>query len=302
MEGDEPLAAATGDAQGAPKGERPWVGLALSGGGARGLAHIGVLKALERAGVPVDCLAGASMGGVIAAGYAAGMSAAELERQALELSRLRNMLRLADPGLPDAGLLRGRRLQAFFEERFGQRTFADLHRPLALIAVDLNSRRELALRQGPVALALRATTAVPGLIAPVEVDGMRLVDGGLLNNLPVDAVKDLGAQVILAVDVEPAPGEETGARFRGAPLPEGLLRTLTILDEATSLMIAELQHNKLATWPPDVLIRPRLPAGVNLLMGYQRAAELIQAGERAAQEALPQILDACTRKGVRVPT
>ncbi len=277
---------------------RPCLGLALSGGGARGLAHIGVLKVLERARVPIHCLAGTSMGGVIAAAYASGLSPQQLEEEAIRLGRPRGaLLRLADPGLPDGGLLRGQRLQAYFEARLGGRTFADLRCPLALIAVDLNTRREVVMREGSLALALRATTAVPGLITPLEVEGRRLVDGGLLNNLPVDAARDLGATLIVAVDVTPAAGQVAG-RFAGARLPEGLLRTLIILDEAISLMIAALQEHKLSACPPDVLIRPRVPEGVNLLMGYQRAGEVVEAGERAAQEALPQILEACARKGV----
>ena len=105
---------------------RPRVGLALSGGGARGFAHIGVLKVLEREGIPVDCLAGTSMGGVIAAAYAVGMSPAEIERQALLMTRWRKLVSLADLGLPRRGLFRGDRLLAYFEQQLGQRTFADL--------------------------------------------------------------------------------------------------------------------------------------------------------------------------------
>ena len=269
---------------------RPSIGLALSGGGARGLAHIGVLKVLEREGIPVDCLAGTSMGGVIAAGYASGMSPQELEREAMAKTRLRQLLHLADPRLPNAGLLRGQRLLEYFESQVGKRTFADLERPLALAAVDLNAGREVVLCEGSVALALRATTAVPGLIMPVELNGQRLVDGGVLNNLPVDAAKQLGADVVVAVNVEPDPQRGSGGwvgEYRW--LPEGLSRTLTVLDEAARLMLATIQENRLNQHPPDVLIHPHLPSGVNLLVGYSRVAELIATGERAAEEALPDI-------------
>jgi len=181
------------------------VGLALSGGGARGLAHIGAIKALERAGVPIDCLTGSSMGGVIAAAYACGLSPDELEQEGGSLTRIRQLLRLADPGMPNAGLLRGKRLQAYFENRLGKRTFAELERPLALMAVDLNSRQEVVFQEGPIAVALRATTALPGLFMPLELEGMRLVDGGLLNNLPIDVARKMGAQIVIAVDVNPHP-------------------------------------------------------------------------------------------------
>ncbi len=180
---------------------RPSVGLALSGGGARGLAHIGVLRALEREGIPVDYLAGTSMGGVIAAGYAAGMSSADLERESLAITQKRHMVHLADPGLPNGGLIQGERVLAFFKKEFGDKTFAELNLPLAVVAVDLNSHQEVVLREGPVALALRATTSLPGLFKPVEINGMRLVDGGVLNNLPVDGVSQMGAEVLIAVDI-----------------------------------------------------------------------------------------------------
>jgi NTE family protein len=270
--------------------QRPSIGLALSGGGARGLAHIGVLKVLEREGIPIDCLAGTSMGGVIAAGYAAGMSPQELEREAMAKTRLRQLLHLADPRLPNAGLLRGQRLLEYFESHVGKCTFADLERPLALVAVDLNAGREVVLIEGSVALALRATTAVPGLIMPVELNGQRLVDGGVLNNLPVNAAKQLSADVVVAVNVEPDPQRGSGGwvgDYRW--LPEGLSRTLTVLDEAARLMLATIQEDRLNQHPPDILIHPHLPSGVNLLVGYSRVAELIATGECAAEEALPDI-------------
>lgn len=269
---------------------KPCVGLALSGGGARGLAHIGVLKVLEREGIPVDRLAGTSMGGVIAAAYAAGMRSQELEREALGITRLRRLLRLADPGLPDAGLLRGQRLLEFFESRIGKRTFADLERPLALMAVDLNTGREVALREGSVVLALRATTAVPGLFAPVEINGQSLVDGGVLNNLPVNAARELGAELVIAVSVGPDPnGRAAGWIGDYRWLPQGISQTLLMLDKAARIMISRIEAHILEQHPPDVLIRPQIPAGVNLLVGYSRARELITAGERAAEEMLPEI-------------
>lgn len=266
------------------------VGLALSGGGARGLAHIGAIKALERSGIPIDVLTGASMGGVIAAAYACGLTPDEIELEAGELSRVRKVLRLADPGLPNAGLLRGRRLQAYFEKRLGNRTFADLDRPLALTAVDLNSRKEVVLQEGPVSEALRATTAVPGLFMPLERKGMRLVDGGLLNNLPVDVARKMGADVVIAVDVEPDPEEipeswETDSRW----LPDGLARTFVVLDEATRLMMRVIQEVKMQEFPPDVVIRPTLPRGINIFAGYGRIADVVAAGESAAEGLLSEI-------------
>jgi len=269
---------------------RPRVGLALSGGGARGLAHIGVLRVLEREGIPMDFLAGTSMGGVIAAGYAAGLSPDDLEKEALAVARTRRLLRLIDPALPNGGLIRGQRLLAYFEQHLGQRTFSDLRLPLALEAVDLNTRQEIVLREGPVALALRATTAVPGLLMPVEVNGWRLVDGGVLNNLPVDVAREMGAEVVIAVDIGPT--REAGiGRWIGNRrwVPEGLSATLMVLDDTLGTLMTASQEHKLRQFPPEVLIRPAIPTDVNVFAGYERAAELIAAGERAAEAHLPEI-------------
>jgi NTE family protein len=272
-------------------GQWPKIGLALSGGGARGLAHIGVIKALERESIPVQYLAGTSMGGVIAAGYAAGMSAANLEQEARDFTRPRQLLRLMDAGFPGQGLLRGNRLQEYFETRLGNRTFSDLECALALIAVDLNSRQEIVLREGPLDIALRATTAVPGLFAPVEVGAHRLVDGGLLNNLPVDAVRKLGAEFVIAIDVEADPAGDFSEKYANTGwLPNGLARTLATVEESVTLLMSRTMEARLRQYPPDMLIRPAIPPGVSLLSGYTRIDELIRAGEQAMTSAMGQLL------------
>lgn len=274
----------------------PKIGLALSGGGARGLAHIGVIKVLERRGIPVQFLAGTSMGGVIAAGYAAGMDAAHLEQEARDFTRPRQLLRLVDAKFPDQGLLRGNRLQDYFETRLGNRTFSDLDRVLALVAVDLNSRQEVVMCDGPLHVALRATTAVPGLFAPVEVGSRRLVDGGLLNNLPVDAVRKLGAEFVIAIDVEPNPEgnfSDFSEKYANTGwLPDGLARTLATVEESVTLLMSKAVEARLQQYPPDLLIRPAIPAGVSMLSGYTRIDELIHAGERAATVALAELFAA----------
>ncbi len=266
------------------------VGLALSGGGPRGLAHIGVLGALERQGIPVDVLAGTSIGGVIAAGYAAGLSPEELEQEALATARVRRLLRLIDPWLPEAGLMRGHRLQTYFEEILGPLTFADLKTPLALVAVDLNAQREVILTEGSLSLALRATISVPGLFTPVDIDGQRLVDGGVLDNLPVAAAQHLGADLVIAVDVESDPNKCLEDRLDGyRMLPNRLASTLAIVDEVSQLMMRTIKENNLRRNPADVLIRAIPPKGVNIFAGYGRVRELIQIGEQATQEAMPEI-------------
>ena len=259
------------------------LGLALGGGGARGLAHIGVLRALENANIQPDYLTGTSMGGVIAAGYAAGLSPDDLEQIALKYASVRKLWGLADPTLPRRGLFQGERLLTFFDKQMKGCTFADLRVPLTLIAVDLNNGQEVHLREGSVAEAVRATVSVPGLLAPVENNGQRLVDGGLLNNVPVDVVRNMGSDVILAVDVYThKKGEsfwqEVGhKRFLSGTVGE----LIAVLGDSLDLLIRQQNVNKLQNKPPEFLICPDMPADVTIVTGYHRAAELISLGEEA---------------------
>jgi NTE family protein len=269
---------------------KPSVGLVLSGGGARGLAHIGVLRVLEREGILVDYLAGTSMGGVIAAGFAAGMSSADLMKISQSVTQNRGMLRMADPGLPNGGLIRGQRLLNFFRQEFGEKAFSDLSLPLALIAVDLNTHQEIVFREGSVALALRATTSIPGLFTPMKMDNWRLVDGGVLNNLPVDVAIQMGAQVVIAVDIALTHKEGIGYWIGNRRwIPDGISTTLAVFDDTLYALRIVEQENKLRQYPPNLLIRPDLPANVNSIIGYNRIEELVAAGERAAEEHLDEI-------------
>lgn len=268
---------------------KPRLGLALSGGGARGLAHIGVLKALEEAGIQPDYLAGTSMGGVIAAAYAAGLKPGEIEEIAADTSRMRNLLRLADLSLPQQGIFRGERLFAFFEQHLQRCTFAELQIPLTLIAVDLNTGQEVRLRSGSVTQALRATVSIPGLIAPVVQDGMRLVDGGLLNNLPVDAVRQMGADVVLGVDVDwqNASNWQTLARLK--PISSMMGGLIATLGDSLDLLIRQQRAYKLQNVALEFLVKPNIPEGVTMLTGYHRVAELVVQGEEAIQPILPAL-------------
>lgn len=275
------------------------VGLALSGGGARGLAHIGVLKVLEQEGVPIDCLAGTSMGGLIAAGYAAGLSPNFLEQEALRMGSLRRLLALADPSLPRRGLFEGQKVRQYLVGHLGDRAFDDLRLPLALVTVDLNSGREVILREGRVADAVRATVALPGIFTPVEWDGQLLVDGGLLDNLPADAVRQMGADVVIAVDVTTDNGAVSSliqTLQHRRYVPNGLMDTVEVLYRSLGVMVAEIHRRRLAEVRPEVIIQPAIPQGVTVLTGFPRAAEIISAGEEAATRELPRI------RGLLAPT
>ncbi len=268
------------------------IGLALGGGGARGLAHIGVLKGLERVQIPIHAIAGTSMGGLVGAAYATGLSAATLETEALRLARNNEFLKLIDLKPLRGSLFAGERIHAYLSERLGgQLTFSDLPIPLALIATDILSGQEVVLRQGSVIDAMRATMSVPGVFAPVEIDGYRLVDGGTLNNVPADVVQQMDVQTVIAVDVMPdfsanTPGEApvvTGFIPRGLPaITHDLWRTVL-------LMMSAMTANKLAQVQPDLVIRPDIPDGVTLFQGFRRADEIIAAGDTAVAQVLPHL-------------
>jgi NTE family protein len=264
---------------------RPMVGLSLSGGGARGLAHIGVLKVLEREGIPIDCVSGASMGGVLAAAYAAGLTPAHLESIALRMSSLRRLVRLVDLRRPRRGLLSGDKLRAFLAQFLPpELTFADLQMPLALEAVDLRTGEEVGLTGGSVLEATLATSAYPGVLPPVVIEGRCLVDGGVLDNLPIDLTRSLGAERVIAVDVSSGgcPGDGWDPLRSASLMPD----FLEMAFNALIVMVMARTRAKLQSDPPDVLIRPRLTHDIGTFSSFTRAAEIIRLGEQATVQAL----------------
>jgi len=265
----------------------------LGGGGARGLAHIGVLRVLERERIPVACVAGTSMGGLIGALYAAGVAIERVEAEVVRLSRVTEQMRLVDFELSAAGLsVRGRRIYNMLAELLGEElTFADLRLPLAMVSVDVRTGRPVTLQGGLVIDAVRATISIPGIFTPVDLGDYRLVDGGVLDNVPVDVAHALGATHTVAVDVLPSysrnqPGVapvETGLQLAFAP------QQFAEIYQVLMIMIAAVTEAQLRQYPPDLLIRPALSPHVTLLSGFNRADELIAAGEAAAVAALPAI-------------
>ena len=257
-----------------------------------GWPHIGVLKVLEQEGIPVDYLAGTSMGGVIAAGYAAGLSPDFMEQEALRITSLRRLLPLTDLSPLRRGLFEGQKVREYLTSHLDDRTFDDLRIPLTLVAVDLNSGRVVYLSQGRVVDGVRATTALPGVFTPVEQDGQLLVDGGVLDNLPAGAVRRMEADVVIAVDTS-SDGQVVShlaqALHRHRYVPNGLVDTAEVMWRSLGVMMAEISRRRLAEAHPEIIIRPAIPPDVTVLTGFPRAAEIIAAGEQAALEALPHI-------------
>ena len=267
--------------------------LALGGGGARGVAHLGVLEVLERERIPVAGLAGTSMGGLLGALWAAGVPLERVEEELRRIAEPLELLRLVDLGLSASGLsVRGVKLYDLLTDLLGgEIRFEDLPIPLALTAADLGSGRPVLLRHGPLAEAVRATVSLPGLFQPFAHEGLRLIDGGVLDNLPVEAARALAPQPVVAVDVLPrfranAPAAEPVA----PPLqPEGIPRFLQELAHVALMMVAEMTELRLAACPADLVLRPDLAPEVSLLTSFHRVDELLLAGAAAAEAELPRL-------------
>ena len=279
-------------------GRDPRLGLALGGGGVRGGAHIGLLKVLDREGIEVGPIAGTSAGGLVGGLYAAGLSGREIEEFLTGLARGR----LLDPEPSGWSLLSTGRFARMVARRVGHAPIEDLPHPFAAVAVDLRQACQVLITHGPLATAIQATIAVPGLLCPVEQDGCLLVDGGVLNNVPVDAVRRLGAERVLAVDVKVQTdfSLDTPLRVWQAPLP-GLLprlidrlltltgrqRAIAALSRTIDIVSAELAAQQLRASPPDLLLHPDLSAIP--LLSIAHLPEAIAAGERLAEAHLGEI-------------
>jgi NTE family protein len=269
------------------------IGLALGGGGGRGLAHVGFLRELYKAGITFDVVSGTSIGGIFAACYALGISIEEMENRCRKLSNVRELMKLVDMSPPRRGLLEGAKVREYLAQFIDpDLTFHDTQIPLSMCAVDLISCTEIVLDSGNLLDAVMATISLPGLFSPVEIGDYRLVDGGLLNYLPAEYPRRLGADMVVAVDVMNDPYNE----MPWQELPKKLLFPFAIpeffLDfyRAELIMVAEITMRKLRESKPDILIRPPIPADVTTLLGFTKANETISAGERAALDALPAIM------------
>jgi NTE family protein len=256
------------------------------------MAHIGVLRVLTREDIPIGAIAGTSMGGVIGSAFAAGVPIEDIESVALRVRKRSERIKLVDFELTGSGLIKGTRVYRFLASMLGEvMTFDDLHIPLALVAVDINTGREVILREGKLVEAIRATMSVPGVFEPVKRGELLLVDGGVLNNVPVDVARNMGAHVVIAVDVLPHFPQSQEEPPPNVQLPKTSLMPKSVQELMYSymVMISELTTYRIQACPPNILIRPSLPADVHLFNGFDRAEEIIQAGETAAQEVLPQI-------------
>lgn len=293
------------------------IGIALSSGGAAGMAHVGVIEELTAAGIEIDLVAGTSAGAMVGAAWASGHL--EAFREIMCSLTRRKVIALFDPTWPRVGLLEGRRPLELIGSTIGER-IEELPRPYAAVATDLVTGEEVVLRTGSVAHAIRASAAIPGLFTPETLDGRMLVDGGLVNPVPVDVARRLGADFIIAVTVLgitdkvpsekpaesvqelaaqwlarlfPAAGRDVEPDSDGdfvVPPPDAevdQLGLIEIISRASRLVQARLAEERLLLHPPDGLIRVPLPQFS--LFDFDRSADAVEAGRCAARAALPAI-------------
>jgi predicted acylesterase/phospholipase RssA/CRP-like cAMP-binding protein len=261
------------------------VGLALSSGGARGIAHIGVLRILEEEGIPIDLLAGTSAGSLFGALYAAGLSLDEITAFALGLRDKVDLRgRLWDFNLPPrSGIIRGQRTLDYLDKTLGHKTFSDLKVPLYIVAADVISGEEVIFDSGSVAEAVRASISVIGVFSPAFVRGRYLIDGSVANPVPTGILAQKGADIIIASSV--ISGLEEQARRRQEKKEESPPNFLGVVMNVMGIMEREIIKTKMV--PVDVVINPRV--GIYSLMEFDKAKEIIRLGEEAAQEEIDRV-------------
>ncbi len=252
---------------------RPKIALVLGGGAARGFAHVGVIRALEQEKIPIDMIVGTSVGSLIGAIYANDRNSFDLEWTAFTLGKDD----LFDYGIFSAitgmGLAKGDKLEEFVRTKVPTANIEDLKIPFAAVATDLNRGARVVLDKGPVAKAVRASSAIPGVFNPVEYQGKLLVDGGVMDNIPISVARGKGADIVIAVDIS-----ENVVNFN-------ITNIVDVVLQAVNIMFDENTKNKKKD--ADVLVTPAV--GDVGMLDFTQKKRCMQAGIEATQKAMPEI-------------
>jgi NTE family protein len=262
-----------------PPEARPRVGLALGGGGARGFAEIGVIRVLEREKVPIDVVVGTSVGSLIGALYADTGKSLDLEFSALTVTN-EDLFDYKALAILSGGFVKGERLEEFLNGRLKNRDIEKMALPFAAVATDLRTGTTVVFSRGPIARAVHASAAIPGVFVPVTIEGRTLVDGGVTNPVPADVARQLGAAVVIAVAIPSA-----------APA-KAPVTPIEVAYHAITVMAAEI--GRLRAREADVVITPDV--GDTAYDDFTRKKQLIEAGEAAALAVLPRIKAAIAAK------
>lgn len=277
---------------------RKKVGLALGGGGARGCAHIGVIRALQEADIPIDCIAGTSIGSFIGGAYALG-HLDELERILLRTT-WSDIVKNFDPTIPKEGLFAGNRIVRLMEKLMPSSNFREAKIPYRAIATDLKTGEEVHIKSGKITDAIRASVAIPGILKPAQIKGRYLIDGGVVNPLPVDVARKLKADIVIAVDLNHnfmAEKQKNKKKINHHRIPlKGRITNLivptyptiiNVIENSVFMMQSQLTQKNLLIHKPDFLIQPDLKgAGI---FDFHMAESLIEEGYRKTKKILKKI-------------
>ncbi len=258
------------------KKRRLKVGLALGSGGSWGLVHIGVLKVFEKNGIPIDYIAGSSMGAIIGTMYALNPNIKELEKKALSLTK-KDFARLLDLTIPKNSLIKGNKIRSFLEKLIGDKSFSDTKIPLKIIATDLESGEEIVISKGKLINAIMPSISIPGIFPPVRLEEGLLVDGGVINPTPTNVVKEMGSDIAIGVDLT----MKSKIKLKNPNIYQTLMRSYEILrTQSTKFNINKNDENLLIIKPNTTKLRS---------FKFYEIQKFIDEGEKAAEEVLPKI-------------
>ncbi len=249
--------------------EHPKIGLALGSGGARGFAHLGVIMALEDAGIPIHLIAGSSMGALVASFYGAEIDLNRLYKLSTAFKRKYFL----DFTVPKMGFISGKKIKEFIKVFTHGKNIEDLSIPIAIVATDLLTGEKVVFNQGPVADAVRASISIPGIFVPEKINGRILVDGGVSDRVPISVVKDMGADIVIAVDVSRVK--------RNAEITT----IYDVIMQSIDIMQIEIINNREIS--ADIMIRP--PVEIYSTRAFTNIEEIINLGKEEAQKQIKQI-------------
>ncbi|ANB55758.1 patatin-like phospholipase family protein [Anoxybacillus sp. B7M1] len=257
------------------KGMEPRIGLALGSGGARGFAHLGIIKVLEEERIPIHYIAGSSMGALVAALYASGLGVERLYKLAKAFRRNDYI----DVTIPKMGLIAGKRIKEFIWLVTKGKKIEELQIPIAIVATDLQRCEKVVFRSGVVADAVRASISIPGIFVPETIDGRMLVDGGVIDRIPVSVARTMGADVVIGVDVS------------HVKVTDAISSIFDVILQSIDILQDELvRHREFAS---DVMIRPRVEQYSS--RAFTHIEEIIEIGEEEARKQMPRIREAIAK-------
>lgn len=249
--------------------QRPKIGLALGSGGARGFAHLGVIKVLKEEGIPIDIIAGSSMGALVACFFAAGIDLDRLYKISGAFKRKYYL----DFTVPKMGFIAGKRVKDLIRTFTHGKKIEDLDIPVAVVTTDLMSGEKVVFTKGPIAEAVRASISIPGIFVPEKINGRLLVDGGVVDRIPVSVVKEMGAEFIIAVDVSHVK--------RNAEITS----IFDVIMQSIDIMQMELVAHRI--FASDIMIRPKVEKFSS--KAYTNIEDIISIGEDAARKEVRKI-------------